>query len=408
MPAAKGRGSTRSWLTKNQRELQDREVTRPLRRRRNLAAVSGKRRHTKMKHHRIPNERIKRSARSGNKTRKGRSKNKVNSLFFVPSESSSKSIFESNKDNLSESTAMESATPRPSSAFSNASTFCSEPPVPVDSKQGVKDLLKRNSLIEILNNYIKIGIKADEQRAKSYMKKAISFGLKSGFLRPVDNSGHLLEITSELSGIKVNVKRDIVADRKRRKNMRRGIVNFDDYDMKPVKKKNTNKLDHEKRPKEVKGINSKKRARSVTRNSKSVKDTAAKKEKNPPAKRKTKITREPIKSQRDTRKSRRNRSPTPWRSARRSPSDERNSDSPSDNREDVHQDKNEENANNGEKNNIKEKIEKRIVSSSPFRKEDDKIHMENVSMHENIGQNFNLNEEHQLSVAIPQELGENP
>lgn len=34
MPAAKGRGKTRSWLTKNQYELQDKEVTRPLRRRR--------------------------------------------------------------------------------------------------------------------------------------------------------------------------------------------------------------------------------------------------------------------------------------------------------------------------------------------------------------------------------------
>lgn len=84
----------------------------------------------------------------------------MDSLFLEPSESSSKSIFESHEDNSSVSTAMESATTRPSSAFSNASTFCSEPPVPVDSKQGVKDLLKRNSLIEILKNYIKIGIKA--------------------------------------------------------------------------------------------------------------------------------------------------------------------------------------------------------------------------------------------------------
>lgn len=129
------------------------------------------------------------------------------------------------------------------------------------------------------------------------MKKAISFGVNSGFLKPVDNSGHLLEISSELPGIKVNVKRDIGEERKRRKNIRRGIVNFDDYDMKPVKKRNTAKLDHEKRPKEAKAITSKKRARSINRNSKSAKDEAAKKDKNPPAKKKTKISREPIKSQ---------------------------------------------------------------------------------------------------------------
>lgn len=57
---------------------------------------------------------------------------------------------------------------------------------------------------------------------------------------------------------------------------------------------------------------------------------------------------------------------------------------------------------------MKEKSEKRRVASSPSRKEGQKNHMENGSMHENIGQNFNLNEEHQLSVDIPQEHGDKP
>ena len=34
MPAAKGRGRTRSWLTKNQHELHNEDIIRPLRRRR--------------------------------------------------------------------------------------------------------------------------------------------------------------------------------------------------------------------------------------------------------------------------------------------------------------------------------------------------------------------------------------
>ena len=91
-----------------------------------------------------------------------------------PVESTSKSIFETTDDNFSLSTSMESATTRPSSVYSNASTLCSEPPVAVDTKQGVKDLLKRNSLIEILKNYIKVGIEAGRLFKKFSQKENLN------------------------------------------------------------------------------------------------------------------------------------------------------------------------------------------------------------------------------------------
>ena len=136
----------------------------------------------------------------------------------------------------------------------------------------------------------------DEKRAKSYMKKAISFGVNSGFLKPVENSTHLLEISPELPGIKVNFKKASVADRKRRKNMRRGTENFTEF-IRPKKKRNSSKQRLERRQKEVKTSSSRKRTRSVTRNTNSTLKGDSKKNERKQPKKRAKISKEPKKTQ---------------------------------------------------------------------------------------------------------------
>ena len=102
-----------------------------------------------------------RQGKKGLNSARTRAQEKLSSISFEPSESTSKSIFESAGYNDSVSTEFESDRSRPTTVCSNASTFTySEPPVPMESKHGMKELLKRKSLIEIINNYIKVGIEA--------------------------------------------------------------------------------------------------------------------------------------------------------------------------------------------------------------------------------------------------------
>lgn len=131
------------------------------------------------------------------------------------------------------------------------------------------------------------------KKEKRYIKKALSFGVNAGYLRPLDNSGHLLEVSSKLPGIMFNGIRDNVDERKRRKNMRRGIVSFDDYNVKSAKKRATTKKEIEKRHKETNTNISKKRERSISNINQSTSKIANKRnDKNIPPKKKTKIARQ--------------------------------------------------------------------------------------------------------------------
>lgn len=129
------------------------------------------------------------------------------------------------------------------------------------------------------------------KKEKRYIKEALSFGVNAGYLRPVDNSGHLLEVSSELPGIMFNGMKDTVTERRRRKNMRRGIVSFDDYIMKSSKKRASQK-ETEKRHKETNTNVLKKRERSISNVNLSTSKVENKKiDKKPPPKKRAKISR---------------------------------------------------------------------------------------------------------------------
>ncbi|XP_043493927.1 RNA polymerase II subunit 5-mediating protein homolog [Polistes fuscatus] len=60
-------------------------------------------------------------------------------------------------------------------------------------------LLNKSSIVEIINNYIKAGIEEGKRQAKMYIRKALRFGVKSGYLIPADPQGQVLKISPTLA-----------------------------------------------------------------------------------------------------------------------------------------------------------------------------------------------------------------
>ncbi|KAI4499058.1 hypothetical protein M0802_005924 [Mischocyttarus mexicanus] len=60
-------------------------------------------------------------------------------------------------------------------------------------------LLNKKSIVQIINNYIKAGIEEGKRQAKMYIRKALRFGVKSGYLIPADPQGQVLKISPTLA-----------------------------------------------------------------------------------------------------------------------------------------------------------------------------------------------------------------
>ncbi|CAD1474314.1 unnamed protein product, partial [Heterotrigona itama] len=118
-------------------------------------------------------------------------------------------------ENLSMDVANSSAAS--SSENSSVSNVSVEPIVLAKSIDNTRALLKKKSLVQVINNYIKAGIEEGKRQAKKYIRKALSFGVKSGYLIPTDPQGQMIRVSPTL--IK---SRSDVESRKRRKRARRG------------------------------------------------------------------------------------------------------------------------------------------------------------------------------------------
>ncbi|XP_070530065.1 pre-mRNA-splicing factor CWC22 homolog [Cardiocondyla obscurior] len=127
----------------------------------------------------------------------------------------------------------------PSSVKSSVSNVSMEPIKLANSLNSAKALFRKRSLVQLINSYIKAGIEEGKRQAKEYIRKALTFGVRSGYLIPADRQGNVLHVcpvldTQSWDGRSTNIesrqKRRIARRRKMhlttiadRKAMRRGI-----------------------------------------------------------------------------------------------------------------------------------------------------------------------------------------
>ncbi|XP_053985556.1 uncharacterized protein LOC128879983 [Hylaeus volcanicus] len=107
------------------------------------------------------------------------------------------------------------ATGSENSSVSNTSV---EPITLGSSINNTRSLLKKKSLVQIINNYIKAGIEEGKRQAKKYIRKALSFGMKSGYLIPADPDGQVIRVSPTL----VESRRSDPELRRKRRRARKG------------------------------------------------------------------------------------------------------------------------------------------------------------------------------------------
>ncbi|XP_034177736.1 uncharacterized protein LOC117603084 [Osmia lignaria lignaria] len=101
---------------------------------------------------------------------------------------------------------------------SSVSNISVEPITLVNTIDNTRALLKKKSLVQVINSYIKAGIEEGKRQAKKYIRKALSFGMKSGYLIPADRQGQVLHVSPTL----VESRRSDSESRRRRRRTRRG------------------------------------------------------------------------------------------------------------------------------------------------------------------------------------------
>ncbi|KOC65634.1 hypothetical protein WH47_00658, partial [Habropoda laboriosa] len=104
---------------------------------------------------------------------------------------------------------------------SSTSNISVEPIALAKSIDNTRALFKKKSLVQVINNYIKAGIEEGKRQAKKYLRKALSFGVKSGYLIPTDPQGQVIRVSPTL----MELKKNDAESRKRRRNARRGVDN---------------------------------------------------------------------------------------------------------------------------------------------------------------------------------------
>ncbi|CAK9822350.1 hypothetical protein ANTRET_LOCUS898 [Anthophora retusa] len=104
---------------------------------------------------------------------------------------------------------------------SSVSNISIEPIALAKTIDNTRALLKKKSLVQVINNYIKAGIEEGKRQAKKYIRKALSFGVKSGYLIPTDPEGQVIRVSPTL----IESKKNDAESRKRRRNARKGVEN---------------------------------------------------------------------------------------------------------------------------------------------------------------------------------------
>ncbi|XP_026674347.1 serine/arginine repetitive matrix protein 1-like [Ceratina calcarata] len=105
-----------------------------------------------------------------------------------------------------------------SSENSSVSNMSVEPIALAKTMDNTRALLKRKSLVQVINNYIKAGIEEGKRRAKKYIRKALSFGVKSGYLIPADPRGQVIRVSPTL----IDARKTDAESRRKRRRARRG------------------------------------------------------------------------------------------------------------------------------------------------------------------------------------------
>ncbi|XP_011878264.1 PREDICTED: protein starmaker-like [Vollenhovia emeryi] len=101
-------------------------------------------------------------------------------------------------DSLTEATDAANSSAPTSSANSSVSNVSMEPIKLANSLNSAKALFRKRSLVQLINSYIKAGIEEGKRQAKKYIRKALSFGVRSGYLIPTDRQGSMLRVCPTL------------------------------------------------------------------------------------------------------------------------------------------------------------------------------------------------------------------
>ncbi|KAG5322814.1 MOS1T transposase, partial [Pseudoatta argentina] len=125
-------------------------------------------------------------------------------------------------DNLTEATDATNSSVPTSSANSSVSNVSMERNALANSLNSAKALFRKRSLVHLINNYIKAGVEEGKRQAKKYICKALSFGVRSGYLIPTDRQGNMLRVCPTLDTQSWNWRRADVESRQRRRIARRG------------------------------------------------------------------------------------------------------------------------------------------------------------------------------------------
>ncbi|XP_076666393.1 uncharacterized protein LOC143367986 [Andrena cerasifolii] len=135
------------------------------------------------------------------------------------------------------------ATNSSGSENSSVSNVSVEPITLANSIDNTRALLKKKSLVQIINNYIKAGIEEGKRQAKKYIRKALSFGVKSGYLIPADPQGQLIRVSPTLA----ETSRSNAESRKKRRRARKG-EDEDPFDGRKERRRGTPPLATKRKP----------------------------------------------------------------------------------------------------------------------------------------------------------------
>ncbi|XP_025074743.1 uncharacterized protein LOC105429789 [Pogonomyrmex barbatus] len=125
-------------------------------------------------------------------------------------------------DSLMEITDAASSSAPISSTNSSVSNVSMEPITLANSLNSAKALLRKKSLVQLINSYIKAGIEEGKRQAKNYIRKALSFGVRSGYLIPTDRQGNVLRVCPTLDTTSCNSTQVDIESRRKRRIARRG------------------------------------------------------------------------------------------------------------------------------------------------------------------------------------------
>ncbi|XP_033339689.2 uncharacterized protein LOC117228113 [Megalopta genalis] len=130
------------------------------------------------------------------------------------------------------------------SGNSSVSNISIEPITFSNSIDNTRALLKKKSLVQIINNYIKAGIEEGKRYAKRYIRKALSFGVKSGYLIPTDPQGQIIRVAPTL----VESRRSDPESRRRRRRARQGQEDLPFVEHKEQRRRPTPPLTTKRKP----------------------------------------------------------------------------------------------------------------------------------------------------------------